>query len=336
MRALATTLLLLIGVLAASHAGAQEAPDKVAFRLDWQLTGYHVPFYWAQAKGYYKDQNLEVEIKPGAGSGQTVNLVGSGQDDLGFADYLLMATAAAKGMDVKAIFGVVQDGAWAIISHRDNPIRKPQDLVGRSVASTADHKALLDLFLALNGIPADKVTVRVTNPATRNTVFDQGQVDGMMSITIGSPMDLVVRAEEGKSKPVHFMPFADFGVAPEGQGVVANGHFLAAKPDVVRRFVRASARAFAEASRPENVDEAVAIALRLSGASPERRASVKLQWVDTIGHLHTRNSEGKPIGWMSRKDWENSLDVLRKTGRLSEAISLDRVYTDEFIPADAR
>jgi hypothetical protein len=27
----------------------------------------------------------------------------------------------------------------------------------------------------------------------------------------------VVRAQQGKGKPVHFMPFADFGIAPWGK-----------------------------------------------------------------------------------------------------------------------
>src|SRR5580692_1484182 len=114
----------LIGLALVTGSGvAQAAEDKLSMRLDWQLTGYQVPFYWAKAKGYYKDGNLDVDIKSGSGSGLTINLVGSQQDDLGFADYLLMATAVAKGMNVKAIYGVVQDGAWAVISHADQPIR---------------------------------------------------------------------------------------------------------------------------------------------------------------------------------------------------------------------
>ena len=29
------------------------AADAVSFRLDWTLSGYHLPFYWAKEKGYY-------------------------------------------------------------------------------------------------------------------------------------------------------------------------------------------------------------------------------------------------------------------------------------------
>ena len=195
------------------------AADAVSFRLDWTLSGYHLPFYWAKEKGYYGAENLDVDIKEGAGSGKTVALMSGQQDDIGLADYMFMSVGVAKGMKLKGIFGEVQDGAWAVISRADSPIKKPEDLIGRSVATTADHKAMLDLLLAINKIPADKVKIQVTGAATRNTVFVNGQVDSFISVLIGSPLDLVVRAQQGKDKPVYFMPFADFGIAPMGQGL---------------------------------------------------------------------------------------------------------------------
>jgi NitT/TauT family transport system substrate-binding protein len=158
----------ILGGIVPNPAGAA---DAVSFRLDWTLSGYHLPFYWAKEKGYYGAENLDVDIKEGAGSGKTVALMSGQQDDIGLADYMFMSVGVAKGMKLKGIFGEVQDGAWAIISRADSPIKKPADLIGRSVATTADHKAMLDLLLKINNIPADKVTIQVTSPATRNTVF---------------------------------------------------------------------------------------------------------------------------------------------------------------------
>ena len=310
------------------------AADAVSFRLDWTLSGYHLPFYWAKEKGYYAAENLDVEIKEGAGSGKTVALMAGQQDDIGLADYMFMSVGAAKGMKLRGIFGEVQDGAWAIISSADAPIKKPDDLIGRSVATTADHKAMLDLLLAINKVPADKVRVQVTSPATRNTVFVNGQVDSFISVVIGSPLDLVVRAREGKGKAVHFMPFAEFGIAPMGQGLVVHERTIAEKPDLLRRFVRASARAVAEVVRPEQTEDAVNIAIRLSGAREERRESVKLQWLETVPRLRTRNSEGHPYGWMSDKDWAVSVDILLKTGQLEKPIPTQGLYTNDFVPTN--
>lgn len=308
------------------------AADTVSFRLDWTLSGYHLPFYWAKDKGYYAAENLDVDIKEGAGSGKTVALMAGQQDDIGLADFMFMSVGAAKGMKLKGIFGEVQDGAWAVISHADAPIKKPQDLIGRSVATTADHKSMLDLLLAINKISADQVKIQVTSPATRNTVFVNGQVESFISVVIGSPLDLVVRAKQGKGRPVHFMPFADFGIAPMGQGLLAHERVIVEKPDMLRRFVRASARALDEIVKPERTEEAVNVAMRLSGAREERRESVKLQWLETVPRLHTKNTEGRPYGWMSDKDWGVSVDILLKTGQLEKPIPPQGLYTNEFVP----
>jgi NitT/TauT family transport system substrate-binding protein len=313
----------------ASHARAAET---VSLRLDWTLSGYHLPFYWAKAKGYYAAEDLDVDIKEGAGSGKTVALLAGQQEDIGLADFMFMAQGVAKGMKLKGLFCIVQNGAWAIISHADAPIKKPTDLIGKSVATTADHKAMLDLFLDINKIPRDKVTAQVTSPATRNTVFVNGKVDSFISVVIGSPLDLVVRAKEGKDRPVHFMQFADFGITPMGQGIFVNERTLAAKPDVLRRFVRATARGLNEIARPENVEEAVDVGVRLSGARDERRESVKLQWLETIPRLHTPNTQGHVYGWMSEKDWAVSVDILVRTGQLEQPVPVDHLYTNEFVP----
>jgi NitT/TauT family transport system substrate-binding protein len=322
----ATLVSVLLGGLPAAAA------DAVSFRLDWTLSGYHLPFYWAKEKGYYAAENLDVDIKEGAGSGKTVTLMAGQQDDIGLADFMFMSVGAAKGMKLKGIFGEVQDGAWAVISHADAPIKKPEDLIGKSVATTADHKAMLDLLLAINKIPPDKVKTQVTSPATRNTVFVNGRVDSFISVVIGSPLDLVVRAQQGKDKPVYFMPFAEFGIAPMGQGILAHERVIAEKPDLLRRFVRASARALNDVVKPENTEEAVNVAMRLSGARDERRDSVKLQWLETVPRLHTRNSEGRPYGWMSEKDWAVSIDILLKTGQLEKPIPAASLYTNDFVP----
>jgi NitT/TauT family transport system substrate-binding protein len=326
----AGALALLCGSVVANQPAT--AADAVSLRLDWTLTGYQLPFFWAKQKGYYTAENLDVDVKLGGGSGKTVSLMAGQQDDIGFADYMLMAAGVAKGMKLKGIYGVVQNGAWAVISLAESPIKTPQDLIGRSVAVTADHKALLDLVLAANKIPPEKVSIRVTSAATRNTVFVNGQVDSFVSIVIGSPLDLVVRARQGKGKPLHFMPFEDFGVAPLGQGVMVHEQTIAQKPALLQRFLRATARALNEITNKELFQAAVDNAMQLSGTSADRRDSVLLQWQEAIPRMRTKNTAGKPYGWMSEADWQEASDILLKTGTIDKPLPPKTFFTNEFLP----
>ena len=103
---------------------------------------------------------------------------------------------------------------------------------------------------------------------------------------------------------------------------------------MLRRFVRASARALNDVAKQENYEEAVNVAMRLSGAREERRDSVKLQWLETVPLLRTKNTEGHPYGWMSEKDWAVSVDILLKTGQLEKPIPTKSLYTNDFVPTN--
>jgi len=170
------------------------------------------------------------------------------------------------------------------------------------------------------------------SPATRNTVFANGNVDGFVSIVIGSPLEFVVRAKTGKGKPVHFMPFAKFGLSPMGQGVITNDQYIAAKPAVLEKFVRASSKAFTEVMKPKNHDAAVATGLKLSQTTQNAAASVKLQLLESIPRFRTENTEGKPFGWMSEKDWAKSVDILVQTKKIDKPFPAQNLYTNKFIP----
>ena len=96
---------LLAGVLVFGWIG-QAAAEKASLRLEWKLTGYHTPFYWAKEKGYYAKEGIDLDIKEGAGSGKTINALAANRNTFGFADCLALAKAVAKKVPVKAIYAV--------------------------------------------------------------------------------------------------------------------------------------------------------------------------------------------------------------------------------------
>ena len=71
--------------LALSGAAAQE-PTKIRFTLDWKYQGIHAYVFWAQEKGYFAAEGLDVNIDQGEGSAATVTRIVSGTYDAGFGD----------------------------------------------------------------------------------------------------------------------------------------------------------------------------------------------------------------------------------------------------------
>ena len=72
-------LLLLFSLFSANSLVAQE---KMTLLLDWFINPDHGPIIIAQEKGYFSDQNLEVEIIAPADPSAPPKLVAAGQADL--------------------------------------------------------------------------------------------------------------------------------------------------------------------------------------------------------------------------------------------------------------
>lgn len=323
----------LLGALAMPRIGRTAPLAPASLRMDWALSGYQLPFYWAKQKGYYAAEGIDLAIKDGAGSAKAVQLVSAKEDTFGLADALVSANSIIKGMRVRNIMVVVQDGGSAIVSWADKPMKTPQDMIGRSVAAAADQKSTLDLLLSINKIPSDKVALRVVSVAARNTVFYQHQVDGIVSTVIGSPMDMIVAANEGRGPPITMMPFSDFGIRSLSTAVVVHDDVAATAPGLVRGFIRASVKALQELTDPALADAATDAAMMLSQAPAVRRESVKLQWLATLPRLQTDASKGKPLGWTSEADWKAAIDLLLQTEQITAPVAPGTLYTNDYIPA---
>src|SRR5438477_5104007 len=101
----ALLLLLLVTLLAPLALGqparTASAPRLAAtLRLDWVPGPHHVGPVLAAQRGYYAAEGIDLSVKPGKGSGSTVQIVATGGDLFGFADAGTMALAVARGAPV--------------------------------------------------------------------------------------------------------------------------------------------------------------------------------------------------------------------------------------------
>ncbi len=86
---------LTIGVFILCWASWAPAADKVTLNLNWFYVGDHAPYFVATEKGWYKEENLEVNIVPGKGSADVVKKVDVGSAELGIVDTGVLIVARA-------------------------------------------------------------------------------------------------------------------------------------------------------------------------------------------------------------------------------------------------
>jgi NitT/TauT family transport system substrate-binding protein len=204
-----------------------------------------LPVYIAQDKGFYRENNIDVDAVFTRGGGENVQAVVSGDAQIGLGTgTLAVISAFVKKAPIKIAAAEItgMDAFWYVLANTS--MRKLEDLAGKKVAysrpGASSHMAVLGI--------ADQIKAKGLKPAEPvslggipevYTAVRTGQTDAGWSV---APFQLdkvekgelrvVVRGEEINamkeiSARVHF----------------TNNDFAAKNPDAVRGFFRAQQRA---------------------------------------------------------------------------------------------
>ena len=327
-RNLAIGMLAALGVvLGAAGAIAQQA-EKVIIRTDFTPAGSHAALHLAFAKGWFKDVGLDVDLQDGKGSLNTIQLIGSGEVDIGQLSVSTVPAAREAGMKVKSVASFARRSDFAVIVPKDSPIKTAQDLRGKRLVlfAASPWVPLIDTFLANAGMKRDDVTVLFVDSNAMYSTYAAGRADAVLTL---APFALPVLE---KILPSRAIDAADYGIALPALGLVAREEVIAKRPEVVRKVVQVTIRAW-EHIRNGNVDEAVAAIIK-------NRPDAKLDPVILAGqarsylnYFDTPNTKGKPVGWQSEEDWKQALVIMQKTGLIKSNITLQDVFTNDFIAA---
>ncbi|KGE00177.1 ABC transporter substrate-binding protein [Rhizobium sp. YS-1r] len=144
---------------AAASAWADEMP-KVKVQLGWIGNVQYGEHYIALEDGLFKKHGIDVTVSPGGPNAPSaLTSVAAGDADIGFTGWLPFLDAVAKGNDYVLIAAQMQVSPLGIISLKDKPILKPQDLVGSKIlAQGPNEKTAIEATLSLAGLPKDQWT----------------------------------------------------------------------------------------------------------------------------------------------------------------------------------
>lgn len=316
--------LALAAVLAALVAAPATAQEAVSLRLNWYLGGLHVPYYYGKDQGYFKAEGIDLTINEGRGSANTVQVVAAGSDTFGMADSSSVISLAAKGAEIKSVMSLLNSTGFSVVSLASTGIRTPKDLEGKSLA-VSPGDPLGQLFRALaahNRLDMSKISFVQVDPAAKVVAVLEKKADALL----GGADDQYFLIKYRGHEP-HALRYADHGANIVGMTILAKQDTIKAKPDMVRRFVKASVRSWEESKK--NPGAAVDAALKVK--SDLNRQSTLDQLMVDFELLDSPNSKGR-VGWGAEKDWEQTIALLKQYRELETRNNWTAFHTNEFLP----
>ena len=128
------SLLLALATAVALHGAAAPKPlAKISVQLDWVPEPEHGGLYQALAKGYFRDEGLDVALLPGGPGAQVMPAVATGKVDIAQSDSTGTLLQQAEGLPFVQFAAVFQDDPAGILVHADSPVHKFADLNGKTV-----------------------------------------------------------------------------------------------------------------------------------------------------------------------------------------------------------
>ncbi|WP_284392679.1 ABC transporter substrate-binding protein [Devosia yakushimensis] len=129
---------LLIGTMAgamalAAAAGGAQAQDSVTLQLKWVTQGQFAGYYVAQAKGFYDEEGLTVEIKPGGPDIAPEQVIAGGGADVITTWMAAGLAARERGVALVNIAQPFKNSGLLLTCRKDEGVETTADFPGKTL-----------------------------------------------------------------------------------------------------------------------------------------------------------------------------------------------------------
>jgi ABC-type nitrate/sulfonate/bicarbonate transport system substrate-binding protein len=216
---------------------------EIAVQLSWIKNIEFAGEFFADSKGYYKKAGFsKVNLLAGGSAGTSAEAgVTTGKAFAGLSSPSLTAPAILKGAKLKIVGATYQKNPFCIVSLASNPIKSPQDMLGKKIGvQSGGNDTIFAALLKANNIDKSKLTIVPVQYDP--TVVATGEVDGFMAYITNEP---ILLASEGH--PVATFLFADNGLPLVTETVTVSTDTIKNDRDKLKAFLLAEVKGWTDA-----------------------------------------------------------------------------------------
>jgi diguanylate cyclase (GGDEF)-like protein/PAS domain S-box-containing protein len=220
--------------------------EKVTLQFKWLHGFQFAGYYAAQEKGFYAQENLEVELRESVAGISTVEQVLNGEAQYGVADTALLQERL-NGKPVVVLASIFQHNPLVLVTLKKSGIVSPYELLGKRVMNNPNNDAPLLAMYYETGIDPTKITL-VENTFDLNDLIN-GKVDAFSAYLTDQIDELTQRGIA-----FNIIDPRNYGIDFLGDNLFTTEQEIAQHSDRVQRFLRASLKGWDYALKhPEEI-----------------------------------------------------------------------------------
>lgn len=299
-------------------------PVSLTIGLTYTPDIQFAPWYLAEAKGYFEDAGLDVDLRHHGASESLFGALEAGDEDVVVAGGDEMLQARSQGVPIVNIATVYHGYPVALIVPQESPITAPQDLAGHTVGIPGPFGETWFGLLALladAGLTPEDVTIEHIG-FTQQAALTAGHVDAIMGFANNDAVQF-----ELADQPVRVIPLTAAGEPPlVGIGLGASEAAIAAHPEELRAIVAATQRAIADIV----ADPAAAVEISadyIPGLeSPQARTTAQATLEATVPLYESTSDTDRATQWQEMAEFMAGHELL------GDAVDAAAAVTDDFLP----
>ena len=290
------------------------AKDKMTLLLDWFINPDHGPIIIAKEKGYFSDQNLEIEIIAPADPSAPPKLVAAGQADLAVSYQPQLHLQLTQGLPLIRVGTLVATPLNCLLVLENGPIKTPQSLSGKKIGFSVAgvEEILLSAILEKYGVKLEDVELVNVNFSLSPSLMS-GQVDAV----IGAFRNFELNQMKIENVPGKCFFLEEEGVPPYDELIyVANPKNI--DKEKIRKFLKATE--LATQFIINNPEESWKIFASTSKELDDQLN--RMAWVDTIPRFALRPSAFDAGRYLEFQDF------LLQNKLINKAFPISRIAID--------
>lgn len=298
--------------------------EEITFVLDWTPNTNHTGLYVAEAKGYFEEAGLKVNIVQPPEDGAEI-LVASGKAQFGvsFQDSMLPALVGDDALPIEAVAAILQHNTSGIISRAGEGMDTPKGMEGKKYA-TWDldlEKATIKDVVEADGGDYDKIEMIPSTVTDEVSALQSESVDAIWVFYGWAGV-----ATEVAGLETDFFAFKDINDAFDFYTpvIIGNSEWMEENSEITKAFLAAVKKGYEFAI--ENPEEAGEI---LCEAAPELDAELVQASQEYMKDQYQADAES--WGYIDAERWNAFYNWVNERGLAAEEVPENTGFTNEYL-----